>query len=187
MGSKIVVDCRGLGDAFPVMLSQPWIDPDTNKEYPPLVPDDERSVIHNAIPLLRPIRAYNIFNQQMASATTIALEQQALELPISSRFIIDNRIAWDDDEANETVKKLTEQEKAIFIEADALQIEMGNIVEKESSSGAITYDVAKSTQHKDRYSALGMAQKYISEIEDARKQKIQQMSNELVIGLVTKF
>ena len=185
--SKIVVDCRGLGDAFPVMQSQPWIDPDTNKEYPPLVPDDEHSLIHNAIPLLRPVRAYNTFNQQMASATTIALEQQALELPISSRFIIDNRIALDDDDVNEALKKLTEQEKAIFIEADALQIEMGNIVEKESSSGAITYDVAKSTQHKDRYSALGMALKYISEIEEQRKRKFIQAASSLCIGIVKKI
>lgn len=70
--SKIVVDCRGLGDAFPAFLSQPWIDPETNKEYPPLVPDDSPSIIRNAIPLLHPVIANNTVNHQIVSATTIA-------------------------------------------------------------------------------------------------------------------
>ena len=42
---------------------------------------------------------------------------------------------------------------------------MGNIVEKTSSSGNKTYDVPKATQHKDRYSALAMANDYIAEME----------------------
>ena len=107
-------------------------------------------------------------------------------MPISSRFILDNRIAIDDDDVDEAIKKLTQQEKAIFIEADALQIEMGNIVAKETGSGAIMYDVAKSTQHKDRYSALGMALKYISELEDQRKRKCIQGVN-TAIGFVVHF
>ncbi len=185
--SKIVVDCRGLGDAFPAFLSQPWIDPETNKEYPPLVSDDDHSLIHNAVPLLRPVIANNTLNHQMVSATTIALEQQAIELPISSRFILDNRIAWDDDDVDEALKKLTKEEKAVFIEADMLQIEMGNIVAKETGSGSIVYDVAKSTQHKDRYSALGMALKYISEIEEQRKRKYIQAANSMCIGVVIKI
>jgi len=181
------VDCRGLGDAFPAFLSQPWIDPETNKEYPPLVSDDDHSLIHNAVPLLRPVIANNTLNHQMVSATTIALEQQAIELPISSRFILDNRIAWDDDDVDEALKKLTKEEKAVFIEADMLQIEMGNIVAKETGSGSIVYDVAKSTQHKDRYSALGMALKYISEIEEQRKRKYIQAANSMCIGVVIKI
>lgn len=190
--SKIVVDCRGLGDAFPAFLSQPWIDPETNKEYPPIVPDNEHSLIHNAVPLLRPVIANNAVNHQMVSATTIALEQQSQELPISSRFIIDNRIALNDDDvadddASALIKKLTAQEKAIFIEADALQIEMGNIVGKETGSGSIVYDAAKTTQHKDRYSALGMALKYIGELEDQRKKKIMQGAIAECIGVVVKF
>lgn len=185
--SKVVVDCRGLGDAFPAFMSQPWTDPETNKEYPPLVPDDEHSLIHNAVPLLRTVRAYNALNHQMVSATTIALEQKALELPVNSRFIINNKVAVNDDDVDDSVKHLTEKEKAIFIETDALQVEMGNIVSKETGRGSVVYDVAKTTQHKDRYSALGMALNYISEIEDTRKQKIQQMNNNFAIGLVTRF
>lgn len=185
--SRIVVDCRGLGDAFPAFLSKPWTDPETNKEYPPIVPDNEVSLIHNALPILHPVIANNTVNQQMVSATTIAFEQKSIELPVSSRLIIGNRIAARDGDADGMSKNLTMQEKAIFVEADALQVEMGNIVGKEMQSGAIIYDVAKSTQHKDRYSALGMALKYISEVEDIRKKKYIQRGSEAVIGIVTKF
>lgn len=185
--SKIVVDCRGLGDAFPAFMSQPWVDPETNKEYPPIVADDEHSLIHNAVPLLRTVIANNALNHQMVSATTIALEQQAVELPVNSRYILDNRITVADKDSDDGKKKLTQAERAIFIEADALQIEMGNIVAKETGSGAVVYDVAKSTQHKDRYSAIGMALNYIAEIEDKRKRKLMQASTIPCIGIVTTF
>ena len=183
---KVVVDCRGIGDAFPVFLKQPWIDPETNKEYPPLVPDNEHTLIHNALPLLRPVIANITVNSQMVSATTIALEQQSLEIPVNSRYILENHVVSDDD-ADEGKRKLTKQEKAIFVEADALQIEMGNIVGKETGAGSIVYDVAKSTQHKDRYSALGMAMRYIAELEEERKKKMYQSQNDMAIGLVTTF
>ena len=185
--SKIVVDCRGLGDAFPAFLSQPWIDPETNKEYPPLVPDDAPSIIHNAVPLLHPVIANNLVNHQMVSATTVALEQQSIELPVSSRLIMDNHITVNDDEDGTSQRKLGMNEKAIFVEADALQIEMGNIIGKQTGAGSIIYDVAKATQHKDRYSALGMALKYISELEDDRKRRMYQMKSNMVPGVVSFF
>lgn len=185
--SKVVFDHRGLGDAFPQFLNQPWIDPETNKEYPPLVLDNEKSIIHNAVPLLRPVIANNLLNMQMVSATTVALEQKSVMLPVSSRQILNNTFAKSDDEDDDSTRKLTMQEKAIFIEADALQIEMGNIISKETSSHAVSYDVAKSTQHKDRYSALGMAMFYISGLEEERKRKLAQKSYSDCIGVVTRF
>jgi len=45
------------------------------------------------------------------------------------------------------------EEKSIFLEADALQIEMGNIVMRQSAGSTVLYDVARTNQHKDRYSA----------------------------------
>lgn len=184
---KIVFDHRGLGDAFPQFLSQPWTDPETNKEYPPLVIDTEASMIRNALPILRPIIASVSINQQMISAMTIALEQGSIELPISSRMILDNRLVKRDDDEEDSGRNLTMEEKAIFIEADALQVEMGNIISKETGSGAIIYDVAKSTQHKDRYSSLAMGLKYISELEDKRKRKIAYGAQVPCIGIVTTF
>ena len=183
--SKVVVDCRGLGDAFPAFMSQPWTDPETNKEYPPLVPDEGVSLIHNAVPLIRTVIANNTFNHQMVSATTIAFEKGAIELPVNSRHILGNHVAIDDE--GESTKKLTKEEKAIFVETDALQIEMGNIIGKQTAAGGIVYDVAKATQHKDRYSALGMALKYIGDLEEERKNAVYSMMDASAIGIVTKF
>lgn len=69
-------------------------------------------------------------------------------------------------------RKLTIQEKAVFLEGDALQIEMGNIVMRAGSGGTVLYDVARTNQHKDRYSALSMAVRYIAELEEERKRRM---------------
>ena len=170
---KVVFDHRGLGDAFPLFLSEPWIDPVTRKEYPPLVVDTEHSTIRNAIPLLRPVVADNKLNQQLVTVTTVNLEQRKIELPVSSRKLVEDRLIEEDDEGR-TIKSrtLTKEEKAIFLEADALQVELGQIVAKETVAGNVIYDTAKYNQHKDRYSALSMGLRYISELENKRIQKI---------------
>ena len=134
---KVVVDVRGLGDAFPQFMCKPWTDPATGREYPPLVRDDEISIIDNAVPLIRPFIANNTVNQQMVNATTIALEQESIQLPINSRYIVNNKIAESEDDADGAGKKLTMAEKAIFIEADALQIEMGNIIGRQGANGNV--------------------------------------------------
>ena len=182
---KIVFDHRGLGDAFPQFMSQPWIDPETKKEYPPLVLDSEKSFIHGSVPLLRACVADNTVNQEIVTTLTVAFERGSIELPIASRLIVGGLIRIDDDD--QTERKLTTQEKAIFIEADALQIEMGNVVLRRTANGNAVYDVAKSTQHKDRYSSLGMAVRYIAELEDARKKKMNQNQNNSCIGIVIKM
>lgn len=180
--SKVVFDHRGLGDAFPQFMSQPWTDPVTNKEYPPLVLDNERSLIHGAVPLLHPVIATLSINQQLVSRLTVALEQGTIELPVSSRLILGNKIVTDDDEKNQ--KKLSPQERAIFIETDALQVEMGNIVGRETASGSIVYDTAKSNQHKDRYSAVAMAVQYISDLEYMSNKIRAGKSSNACVGIV---
>lgn len=180
---KVVVDVRGLGDAFPQFMNKPWTDPETGKEYPPLVRDDEPTLIDNAVPLIKAFIASNLLNQQMVNATTIALEQESLQLPINSRYIIGNKIADIDD--GDTIKKnLTMQEKAIFVEADALQIEMGNIVGKQGANGNVIFDTAKSTGHKDRCSSLMMGIHYISGLEEERKRKLMFGGTNMVWGIV---
>ena len=179
---KIVVDVRGLGDAFPQFMCKPWTDPETGKEYPPLVRDDEPTIIDNAVPLLHPFIANNLLNQQMVNATTIALEQESLQLPINSRYIIGNKIA--DIYGDETnTKSLTMQEKAIFVEADALQIEMGNIVGRQGANGNVIYDTAKSTGHKDRCSSLMMGVHYISGLEEERKRRLMRGGADMIWGI----
>lgn len=181
---KVIVDVRGLGDAFPQFMNKPWTDPSTGKEYPPLVRDDEISMIDNAVPLIRPFIASNLLNQQMVSYTTIALEQESVQFPINSRFIINNKIADRDGEADGTGKKLTKEEIAIFMEADALQIEMGNIIGRQGANGSIIYQSEKSTQHKDRCSSLMMAIHYIAGLEEERKRKMMRGNAPIVMGIV---
>lgn len=186
---KVVFDYRGLGDAFPQFLSQPWTDPESGKEYPPWVLDDEKTVIHNAKPLLRAVLGNTQVNQQLVSCLRVALEQRSIEIPISSRSIVGGKLPQDDEDedSGNKVRTLTAQEKAIFLEADALQIEMGNVVMKVSASGNYLYDTAKSSQRKDRYSALAMAIRYIAELEDARKKKLRLFDSSLVIGVVSSM
>ena len=184
---KVIVDVRGLGDAFPQFMSKPWTDPETGKEYPPLVRDDEPTVIDNAVPLIHPFIANNLLNQQMVSTLTISLEQESIQLPINSRYIINNKIAVRDDDEDGEGRKLTMQERAIFIEADALQIEMGNIVGRQGANGNVLYDSAKVAMHKDRYSSLAMGIYYISGMEEERKRKLMRGKNAMVYGIVSSI
>ena len=181
---KVVVDVRGLGDAFPQFVSKPWTDPETGREYPPLVPDDEPSLIDGAVPMIRRFVANNLLNQQMVNATVIALEQESIQFPIPSRYIINNKIAELDGDADGENRKLTTPERAIYIEADALQIEMGNIVGRQGANGNVIYDSEKSSMHKDRCSSLMMGIHYISTLEEERKRKLLRGNAPLIMGIV---
>ena len=184
---KVVVDVRGLGDAFPQFMCKPWTDPATGKEYPPLVRDDEPSIIDNAVPLIHPFIATNLINQQMVNMTTIALEQESLQLPVNSRYIVNNKLAESDDDAEGAGRKLTVAEKAIFVEADALQIEMGNIIGRQGANGNVLFDSAKSTMHKDRVSSLMMGIHFITGLEEIRKRKLIRGNAEMVYGIVSSI
>lgn len=180
---KVVVDVRGLGDAFPQFMCKPWTDTETGKEYPPLVRDDEPTVIDNAVPLIHPFIATNLLNSQMVSLTTIALEQETIQFPINSRYIVDGRIAERDDDAENAGKKLSAAERAIFIEADALQIEMGNIIGRQGANGNVLYDSARAGMHKDRCSSLMMGIHYISGLEETRKRRLLRGGADMVWGI----
>ena len=184
---KVIVDVRGLGDAFPQFLCKPWTDPGTGKEYPPLVRDDEPSIIDNAVPLIHPFIATNLINQQMVNMTTVALEQESIQFPVNSRYIINNKIAESDDDAEGSGRKLTVAEKAIFVEADALQIEMGNIIGRQGANGNVLFDTVKSTMHKDRVSSLMMGIHYITGLEEIRKRKLIRGNADMVYGIVSSI
>ena len=155
----IVYDARGVGDSFSRFFDTEWVDP-SGKEYPPLVVDDEPKTNPVAEQVLHPFRAVNTLNQRIYTNLRVALEKRTIELPMQERTMKSRQIEIEDEN-----KRLSPEEMAVFLEADALQFEMGNIVEKTSASGNKTYDVPRANQHKDRYSALAMANDYISEIE----------------------
>lgn len=156
---KIVYDARGIGDSFDRFFDKAWIDIESGKEYPPLVVDDEPLTNPDAVQALHPFRAVNTLNQRIYTNLRVALEKQTIELPNSSRIIKDKLMSVEEN------KRMSKEEFANFIEADALQIEMGNVVGKIGASGNVIYDVSKSSMHKDRYSSLAMGNDYISELE----------------------
>lgn len=177
---KIVYDARGLGDSFDRFFDQEWIDAGTQKEYPPLVVDDQPLTNPIAKQVLRPFRADNKLNQRIYTNLRVALEKKTLDLPIQERVMRGLQLEIDDES-----KRLSQEEMAVFLETDALQFEMGNIVEKTSASGNKTYDVPHTGQHKDRYSSLAMANDYISELEKENVKRFRRGSP--CIGISSKF
>lgn len=157
---KIVYDARGVGDSFDRFFDREWIDPSSGKEYPPLVVDDEPLINPDAKQVLHPFRAVNTLNQRIYSNLRVAFEKKTIELPIQERVMRARQ-----QEVEDESKRLSKEEMAVYLETDALQFEMGNIVEKTSSAGNKTYDVPHAGQHKDRYSSLAMANDFISELE----------------------
>ena len=164
---KIIYDARGVGDSLDRFLDREWIDPITGREYPPLVVDDEPLTNPEAWPVLHPFRAVNnstdptrASNQRIYSNLRVALEKRTLELPMQMRIVKERQLEIEDES-----KRMIPDELAIFIEADALQMEMANIVEKTTAAGNKTYDVPRANMHKDRYSALAMGLDYICELE----------------------
>ena len=184
---KVIVDVRGLGDAFPQFVSKPWTDPETGREFPPLVPDDEPTMIDGAVPLIKKFVANNLLNQQMVNSTVIALEQESLQLPIQSRYIVNNKIAERDGDAEGAGRKLTLAEKAIYVEADALQIEMGNIIGRQGANGNVIYEASKASQHKDRVSSLMMGVLYVTTLEEERKRELMRNTSNVVYGIVSSI
>ena len=174
---KIIFDHRGLGDSFPRFFTEPWVDPASGKEYPAWVCDDETMIPSGAIAMLHGFKASATTNQQLVSCLRVAFEQKTIQIPIGSRHV-------GGDEADD-VHVVAMEEKAIYYEADALQVELGNIVMKVSGAGSVLYDVAKTTQHKDRYSSLAMGVWYVYQLEDENKRRLQRTQSSDCIGIVS--
>lgn len=176
---KVVFDQRGLGDSFPAFFQTPWVDEYTDREYPPWCLDTEPN--HMAEPMLYSFKANVQLNQELVTKLRVAIEQKTLMIPVDSRTIEDYML--------EDGSPMRKEDLGIFIECDALQIELSNLVAKQSSAtGNILYDVAKSTMHKDRFSSLAMGNYYISLIEAENKRYYQsRQRGDTVIGIVSKF
>ena len=177
---KIVYDARGVGDSFDKFMEREWVDPMTGKEYPPMVCDDIVSPNPAAIPVLRPFRAVQALNQRIYTNLRVALEKRTIELPVTYRAIqqLEAEKAAKDDDA----KLLTMEEKDVYLQTDALQFEMGNVVIRVGASGGAIIDVPKASMHKDRYSSVAMANDYISLIEDENIKKMRHNTD--CVGIV---
>ena len=193
---RIVFDHNGLGDSLPKFFEAPWVDTDTGKEYPAFVLDtDISSHVTNARPILHGVKANQSINQQMATDLRVALEQRTLSIPVTSRIIINGRFIDNEDAVvdaedagdSDESRLLTAQEQAIFLETDALQIEMGNIVATVSKSGTYTYGTARANQRKDRYSSLAMANTFVSELEASQLRSRAMTISADMIGVASEF
>ena len=131
--------------------------------------------------MLRSFKATLQLNQELVTALRVAMEQGTLTFPIDSRLL--------DETFADGADSIRKEELAIYIETDALQAEMGNLVMRTSgTTGNVTYDSAKANMHKDRYSSLAMGNWYITQIENENKKKLQRrMRGDTVIGLVSYF
>lgn len=110
-------------------------------------------------------------------------------MPVSARAIINSNIVVTDDEDATMAGngKMSMAEQAIYYEADALQIEMGNIVATVTPSGNYTYNTARPRQKKDRYSSLAMANNFVTEMEIKNIRRRHARGREAVIGVVSGF
>ena len=161
-------------------MEREWVDPATGKEFAPLVCDDIPSPNPTAIPMLRPFRAVQALNQRIYTNLRVVLEKRTIELPISYRQI--QMLEAEKTSKGDDSKALSMQEKDVYLQTDALQFEMGNVVIKIGASGGAIIDVPKASMHKDRYSSLAMANDYISQIEE---ENIKRMRHNLdCVGIV---
>lgn len=177
---KIIYDARGLGDSLDRFFDKEYVDPMTGKEYPPLVVDDTPNHNSAALQVLHPFRAVQTLNQRIYTNLRVALEKKTIELPVNSRTIQAKQ-----SEIEDVTKRMPMQEMAVFIEADALQFEMGNIVSKVGASGNVLYDVPKNSMHKDRYSSLAMGNDFICELEKENVKKYKR--GPVCIGVASHF
>lgn len=160
---KIIIDINGVGRGISSILGDDYVDPETNKEYPPLIPDTTlNNSVGNGIPIIREYIGNNSMNNTGAIALKMFLENTSLKLPVSSANL--KGIERKKTKSNKLDNEIMLEEAAVFSEIDALVIELGNIKQIPTASG-LKFDTESNLQHKDRYSALMMCCYYIDEVE----------------------
>jgi hypothetical protein len=164
---KVIIDVNALGEGIVSLLNSPFMD-ENNVEYPPFILDSFDKTAGNALPIIRGVRADVKFNNRMATATRMCLENKTLHLPIPSNTM--RRELELDKSSSDKKATLAMEEMAIYIETDALQFEMGNIVPVLTASGNIQYNTQSSNLHKDRYTSVGMALEYVLQLEEKNKE-----------------
>lgn len=177
---KIVYDARGLGDSLDKFFSTDYVDETTGREFPPFVVDDQPNMNPIAIPILHPFRAVQSLNQRIYTNMRVSLEKRQVEIPVHSQVIRRQQA-----EIENPAKRMKDNEMAVYLECDALQVEMGNIVARVGASGNVLYDVPRAHLHKDRYSSFAMGLDYICELE--KDQMKRRNSQHKLIGFTIRL
>ncbi|MBK5239806.1 terminase family protein [Clostridium sp.] len=191
--SKIVVDFNAIGEGVVALLNFPYVDSD-NVEHKPLIPDDIGYSGNTAIPIVRCFRGNNKLNNRTAAKMKLYFENKSLHLPSPSATMRREQeqevIGLNDDKRKDKLKPSREiliEEVAVYTETDALQNECSNIIAKISAAGSTIYDSALTTQHKDRWSSLGMVLEYISQLEDTNRELYNNTSKNQCWGAAMSF
>lgn len=164
--TKVIIDANAIGEGVVSLLGLPYVD-DNDKEYAPFVLDYS-SDYGNAIPIIREYIGDNKKNNTGATTIKRYLQSKSLFFPIPYANLIRDNENRKNKKEQETDRAVLIEETAIFMETDALQIELGNIKPITISSG-VKYDTESKTKHKDRYSSLLMVMQYIAELEEENR------------------
>ena len=174
---KVIYDARGIGDSFPAFFSEPYVDPDTEKEYPAWGLDGDPN--YHSEPMLFAFKANVQLNQELVSCLRVAIEQKKITIPIDSRLT--------DELLTDGSVGLKKEEVAVYHETDACQYELSSLVAHVSdASSNVIFSTQLSTQHKDRFSSLAMVCWYVEQIEKENKRLIQSRNRgDVCVGLVS--
>jgi hypothetical protein len=153
---------------------------ENNKEYAPFILDTFEKNSGNAIPIIRSIKADMKYNSRMATCTRLFLENKSLHLPVTST-LMRREVDTGEEKIDGRKKNLMVEEVAVYIETDALQYEMGNIMPKITVSGNVLYETSTPSLHKDRYSALGMGLEYVFGLEEDNRDA-KRTDNDFCVG-----
>ena len=180
---KIVIDINGIGRGLPSLLDSSWVDEESNKEFPPLVPDNDerRKAIPNAKPILRTVIPTGSTNIEMGLYLKTCLQNKSLLLPVS---FADMRSMTKKSDKKKNREDLLEEE-SIYIEGEALMFEVSNIRQVESNTGNLRFERIEETMRKDRYTCLAMGLHYVKELEEENKEKYHE--DDFCLGMATRF
>lgn len=191
---RVIVDFNAIGEGVVALLNFPYVDPDTNIEYKPMIPDDTNYTGNNALPIVRCFRGNNALNNRAAAKLKLYFENRSLHLPAPSATMRreqeqENMDLHEDKrkEKSRPSRNTLIEEVSVYTETDALIYECSNIIPRITSAGNTTYDSALSTQHKDRYSSLNMAMEYISQLEDENRANYNNNSGDNCWGMAMTF
>lgn len=192
---RIVYDANAIGRGLESLFDEPFHYEDAKgvqREMLPLLPHDSLAS-YPSIKILYPFIANNALNNEMVNVILRNLEDRDFLMPVVStmaeKSLASPRLETEED--NEETKagkrrrtQLLKEELAVFQEADALQVELGNIVARVSAQGNILYGTAVSTQRKDRFSTVGMALWNIDQMESAaRKDRYSGAGEEIPVAI----
>ncbi|MBZ9622859.1 terminase family protein [Clostridium sp. FP2] len=185
---RVIVDGNAIGEGVVGMLNFPYVS--EGEEYKPFVRDDIGYTGNTAIPIVRSFIGNNKLNNRAVTKTRLYCENRSLHLPIQSASVSREQeeiVEFDEDSGKKSKSKVSRdiliEEVSIYRETDALQSECSTIVPKISASGNTIYDTALTTQHKDRYSSLIMAMEYISELEDENRERYNNNTEGMCMGI----